>query len=1259
MKNLLMFVATVLGTFAAFAQRSTPLQLLYPAGSPSDSFGKAVAIDGDTMVVGANTDAIGANVAQGSAHVYRWTGSGWTFEASLTAADGAADDQFGISVAISGDTIIVSAPGDDLGANVNQGSVYVFLRSGSTWTRQAKLVAADGAADDIFGIGVAVSDDLVVVGSYQDDVGGNVNQGSAYVFVRTGSTWTQQAKLLDPSGETEDFFGVGVAASGDTVVVGAFADDVGPGFNQGSAHVFVRSGSAWTRQATLIAGDGAGFDYFGRSVAASGDTILVGAEGCDIGAHFDQGAAYAFVRSDGIWTQQAKLTAPDGSDFEYFGYAVAVSNQTAVIGTPLADVGAVSQAGAAHVFSRLDAAWTRQVRLVASSGAFGDRFGQSVAVHGDTAVVGAVTDDVGPNADQGSAWVFSRVGRAWVGPDLQMFASDGAGGDNFGQSVAISGDTAVIGASGDDVGTNVNQGSAYVFVRSVDGAWTQQAKLVAADGESEDAFGISVAISGDTVVIGAYDDSMAGMPRHGSAYVFVRSGSTWTQQAKLVASDAAAFEYFGYSVAIAGDTAMIGAIYDDLASGDEGSVYAFVRSGTTWTQQSKLVAADAGARDLFGVSIAMTDTTAVIGALYDDVGANADQGSAYVFVRSGSSWTQQAKLVAADGASSDFFGVDVAIFGDTVVVGAIGDDIGGNVDQGSVSIFVRAGSTWMQETTLVAADGAAWDSFGVSVSIVGNTVFVGAELASIGATSDQGAVLAFTRIGTSWIRYATLYAPDGVSFDRFGRAVGVADDTVIVGAVIDDGPGGPDQGSAWSFDVPPDDTPLARNDATHESYSNLAGAILPAQSGHSIIATLAAWRTIGSINTLGRSLALLGIGDIRVPSTSTIELGGASLVAAGSGGCVDLFGQFRLASGSTADIVADTFRLGSRGIMTARVDSSLSISAPIARLDGQTRLERGSALTFGGSVTAIGPTTCSFESSITAADSITNGDTLTVTAGTINAPLFRNRAQFNVFGSSAVFGAMLNDAGAVATISSGMLTVFGDLTNLGAINGGVCGSCSGLPPAMDVAGTLTLGPAAAMALPVQGSVVRVGGSFDCAIDSNTRFNLAMATLQLESPRSEVMLEVMSVDIGADLAGLDRALPGHFPLGELHIGGSPTTVLLVDAHDNALDGTVVCEALYIDTLRIDAGSRLINTSCRIYYNTLLNEGTVDVPANLISLRGLPCPADFNHDGGVDGGDMVDFFAAWEAGESTADVNLDDGVDGGDIDVFFAAWEAGGC
>ena len=182
------------------------------------------------------------------------------------------------------------------------------------------------------------------------------------------------------------------------------------------------------------------------------------------------------------------------------------------------------------------------------------------------------------------------------------------------------------------------------------------------------------------------------------------------------------------------------------------------------------------------------------------------------------------------------------------------------------------------------------------------------------------------------------------------------------------------------------------------------------------------------------------------------------------------------------------------------------------------------------------------------------------------------------------------------------------------------------------------------------------GSFDCAIDSNTRFDLSLATLSLDGTGIEQTLEVMSTDIGADASGLDRSMAGHYPIGTLEIGSAPTTVRLVDARDNDNLGQLTCEALYIDTLRINAGSRLINTTCRIYYNTLINNGTVDVPENLIPL-GQACIGDYNQDGGIDGADVEAFFADWEVAAPGADVNQDGGIDGSDVDTFFERWQAG--
>ncbi len=215
-------------------------------------------------------------------------------QAKLTAKDGAVFDSFGVSVALSGETAIVGADLDHVGANAEQGSAYVFTRSGGVWTEEAKLTAGDGAAGDEFGFSVAISGETAIVGAYGDDAGANGDQGSAYVFIRSGGVWTQQAKLTASDGAAGDEFGRSVAISGETAIVGAGLDDVGANGNQGSAYVFILSGGVWAEQAKQTASDGAAFDLFGVSVALSGDTAIVGAYLDDVGANGDQGSAYVY-----------------------------------------------------------------------------------------------------------------------------------------------------------------------------------------------------------------------------------------------------------------------------------------------------------------------------------------------------------------------------------------------------------------------------------------------------------------------------------------------------------------------------------------------------------------------------------------------------------------------------------------------------------------------------------------------------------------------------------------------------------------------------------------------------------------------------------------------------------------------------------------------------------------------------------------------------------------------------------------------------
>jgi endonuclease/exonuclease/phosphatase family metal-dependent hydrolase len=357
----------------------------------------------------------------------------------LLASDGASNNYFGFSVAVSGDVAVVGAYGDD-DQGTNSGAAYVFRFDGSTWRQEAKLTASDGASLDYFGFSVAVSGDVVVVGAYRDDDQGT-DSGSAYVYRYDGSTWIEEAKLVASDGAYRDYFGCSVAVSGDVAVVGAYWGNDNQGTSSGSAYVFRFDGSAWCQETKLTVTGGATYDYFGYSVAVSGDVAVVGAYGED-GQGTDSGAAYVFHFAGSVWTQEAKLTASDRASYDCFGASVACSGDVAVVGA-YRDDDQATHSGSAYVFRFDGSTWIQEVKLTASDGASYDYFGHSVAISGDVAVVGASRDDDN-GTDSGSAYVYEFDGATWV-EAAKLAASDGAVNDYFGYSVAVSGGTAVIG----------------------------------------------------------------------------------------------------------------------------------------------------------------------------------------------------------------------------------------------------------------------------------------------------------------------------------------------------------------------------------------------------------------------------------------------------------------------------------------------------------------------------------------------------------------------------------------------------------------------------------------------------------------------------------------------------------------------------------------------------------------------------------------------------------------------------------------------
>ena len=811
---------------SGWADMTQTAKLTAFGAAADDEVGISVAVDGDTILVGAHQN----DSNKGAAYIFTKFSGVWgntpvsgnhrVETAKLVAADAAADDEFGISVALDGDTAVIGARKDDDNGN-QSGSAYVFTKVSGVWSQKAKLIASDGAADDEFGISVAVDGDTIVVGAHQNDADTNNNdEGAAYLFTEPASGWvdmTQKAKLTASDAAANDEFGISVAVNGDTIVVGAHkADyiDLNDSSNNvadsGAAYVFTKPESGgWadaTETAELTASDAAAQDRYGYSVGVSGDTIAVGApyndyDDTDDDTDDDEGAAYflsvldwADIPDSGAATTTSHIVTGLTNDEEHTfqvrganaaggGLASAGAGGTPMFAIPDPPDGLTADAGDAVV----DLSWvdpedstidkyqllqiTQGDKLTAASTGDpvvrGDGFGISVAMDGNTAVVGAYQDDDATNDNSGSAHVFTRSSSAALWSwSAKLTASDAAAGDEFGIAVAVDGDTIAVGAHLNDS----KKGAAYVFTwNSSNSKWEQKAKLTASDAAANDEFGIAVAVDGDTIVVGAHQNDS----NKGAAYVFTKPESGgWadaTETAKLTASDAAANDAFGISVAVHSETVVVGAhlenandddvdTTDDVA--DSGAAYVFTKPESGgWadaTETAKLTASDGAAVDELGISVGVDGDTVVVGAHKYDVGVGsdkkADAGAAYVFTKPVNGWatsTSTANLIASDAAANDDFGRSVAIDDDTIVVGAYLDDDNGD-NSGSAYVFTQDSNGWSQKTKLTGPSRGKGYWLGHSVAVVGNTVIAGAERSNISGP-DSGAVYLWTVPGWTYI----------------------------------------------------------------------------------------------------------------------------------------------------------------------------------------------------------------------------------------------------------------------------------------------------------------------------------------------------------------------------------------------------------------------------------------------------------------------------------------------------------------------------
>ncbi len=797
--------------------------------------GQSIAVSGDVLVVGSpgvSSYTGEAYVFQRD----QSTPGGWGQVQVLRASDRQTNDFFGGSVAVSGDVIVVGAHTEDGGAGDpldSSGAAYVFQRNqggANNWGQVAILRASDAATNNNFGESVAVFGDVIVVGA----VNANSIKGAAYVFERNQGgvdAWGQTKILQATGGQASDQFGDSVAASSDVIVVGAnFA--AGAVAGSGAAYVFQRNeggANQWDQVSMLSASDAKASDKFGGSVSVSGDVIVVGATGTNVIT--DRGAAYVFQRQQGgsnAWEQVRKLTASDAQGGDFFGGDVAVSGDVIVVGAANKDT-AASNAGAAYVFQRDLIGkdhWSQAQMLLASDAQSNDTFGVAVAISGDVIVAGAPGED-GPSDSpgaSGAAYVFQRTENDPWRQTAERHSSEIQAYDNFGDTVAVDGDTVVVGARAANH-TFTDDGAVYVFQRNQDGtgAWGEIPAILADSDPSQDgAFGYDVAVSGDVIVVGAiYKDNAA--DNDGAAIVFERDqggANQWQEVALLAAPSGAADDNFGYEVAVSGDVIVVGAIYRDDAGTSSGAAYVFQRNqgGTNhWGLVKTLLSSDIQAGDNFGRSVAVSGDVIVVGAHSEDGGAGnplANAGAAYVFQRNQggtNNWGQVKKLSAPDIQANARFGTSVGIAGDVIGVGASGHDS----FTGKAYVFQRdegGASNWGWMQTFSPDEIRQNSIFGSSIAVSRDMIVVTASMHSgpeEAQISEAGAAFVFRRDegGTDiWENMTTLRATDSQAQDYFGSDVGISGDVIVVGANGEDGGAGDPYltgGAAYIFQAAP------------------------------------------------------------------------------------------------------------------------------------------------------------------------------------------------------------------------------------------------------------------------------------------------------------------------------------------------------------------------------------------------------------------------------------------------------------------------
>ena len=688
----------------------------------NDLYGISVSFDAnaDRLVVGAQDKTVGGVTNCGQVYVYTRTGTVWTEESVLSAHDKTAYDYYGRSVSLdaNADRLVVGAHFKTADTVVNSGQVYVYTRSGTVWTLEQVIKAADKAAYDYFGISVSLDSTgtRMAIGAYNKTVGGVVGAGQVYIYTRSGSTWTQESVLSADDKVSNDYFGSSVSLNSDgmTMAVSSQNKTVNSIIGAGQVYIYVLSGITWVLKNIIISSEIGTNDYFGSSVSFNDNNTMlaIGVNSKDNGIINNSGAVYIYDYDHHVSTDWQLSVTPDFSN---------------ILQESLVDTVNLTSWDISDLIENSD----YYLRCRHNGNLY--------------------------NPSEWSDFKhFTTKAQFLPTTELAILtASDKAASDNFGVSVSLTADGNIlaIGAIGKDISGISDAGQVYIYTRSGT-TWVEETIITASDKATSDHFGISVALNADgsILAVGAHDKDVSGLAYAGKVYVYTRSGTTWIETANITASDKAAYDYFGVSVSLNADGSILAVgAHGKKVSGltDAGQVYIYTRTGSVWTEETTITASDKATGDLFGRSVSLTadGTRLAVGAHGKDISGVTIAGKVYIYTRSGTVWVEEATITAADKAANDYFGISVALTADgtRLAVGVFRKDVSGITDAGKVYIYTRSGTTWIETITLTASDKSQADNFGIGLALTSNEslLAVGSLGRDSGGIVDSGAVYIF------------------------------------------------------------------------------------------------------------------------------------------------------------------------------------------------------------------------------------------------------------------------------------------------------------------------------------------------------------------------------------------------------------------------------------------------------------------------------------------------------------------------------------